>query len=90
MSGAYLKIALTVVAGLMITATRTATRAVAENDIAVVAACTQDIATGLLPIADLRVGRFLGKGTEIHVRCNGGETAVAYLLSLKCSICWRT
>ncbi len=77
MTGAYLNIVLTIVTGVMISAAGTASRAVAEDDVAIVAACAQDIASGLPPIADHRADRFQGKGTDTHVRCNGGETAVA-------------
>jgi hypothetical protein len=51
--------------------------AVAEDDLAVAAACAEDIAGGLPLIAERRAERFQGKGSHAHVRCYGGETAVA-------------
>jgi hypothetical protein len=49
--------------------------AAAEPDIDV--ACAEDIARGLPPVAEERLNRFLGKGSLAHVRCNGGDAAVA-------------
>jgi Animal haem peroxidase len=55
--------------------------AAAEPDIGVAVACAEDIASGLRPIAEDRLDRFLGKGTLAHVRCNGGDAAVAGMSS---------
>ncbi len=46
-------------------------------DVDVALACAEDAAAGLPPIAEDRLHRFLGKGRLSHVRCNGGERAVA-------------
>jgi Animal haem peroxidase len=54
------------------------TRAIAEEDLGRnVAACLEAVARGLPSIADERTSRFLGKGDEAYVRCNGGDKAVA-------------
>jgi hypothetical protein len=74
---AYLSSIVIAVSGTLIITAETCAQAAVEDDVAVAAACAKDIAAGLRPIADLRTDRFQGKGTEDHVRCNGGEAAVA-------------
>jgi hypothetical protein len=54
--------------------------AIAEEDFLDVAkACVEDVSRGLPMIADERTSRFLGKGSESHVRCSGGSKAVAHM-----------
>ena len=74
---AYLSSIVIAATGALIITAETCAQAAVEDDVAVAAACAKDIAAGLRPIADLRTDRFQGKGTEDHVRCNGGEAAVA-------------
>ncbi|WP_156967697.1 peroxidase family protein [Methylosinus sp. PW1] len=67
-----------VVAACFVAVKMIATSALAaEPDIDVAFACAEDLAAGLPPIAEDRLNRFLGKGRLSHVRCNGGESAVA-------------
>src|SRR6516164_5836222 len=65
-------------AGLVATALAGAAAPVAaQPDIGVAIACAEDMTGGLRPLAQDRLDRFLGKGTRPHVRCNGGNAAVA-------------
>ena len=48
-----------------------------EDDLAVVRACTNILLLGLRPLATERTDRFLGKVSEDHALCWGGEKAVA-------------
>jgi len=76
MLNAYLSSVVIAVTGTLIITAETCTQAAAEDDVAV--ACGKDIAAGLPLIADLRIDRLQGKGTErpraVHWR---GEAAVA-------------
>jgi hypothetical protein len=56
--------------------TGVADRAVADDELAVVAACVRTFAGGLPLIAAERTTRFQGKVDEPHARCRGGDTAV--------------
>jgi len=51
----------------------------AEDDIAVLRACLDVARSGLPLIAQERTDRFLGKGSEAYLRCNGGAHAVAFM-----------
>jgi Animal haem peroxidase len=55
------------------------TRAAAQDGIAVVTACLEDLRAGLPLIAKERAARFDGKGTLAHVRCHGGAHAVDFM-----------
>ena len=49
----------------------------AEDDLAIVRACTEILLLGLRPLAAERTDRFLGKVSEDHALCWGGDKAVA-------------
>ena len=51
----------------------------AEDDLAIVRACTEILLLGLRPLAAERTDRFLGKVSENHALCWGGDKAVAQL-----------
>jgi Animal haem peroxidase len=49
----------------------------AEGDLAIFRACSEILLLGLRPLAVERTDRFLGKVSEAHARCWGGDKAVA-------------
>jgi hypothetical protein len=86
MASESLKIVVAIALGTLASTAGIATRARAEDDLAVLAACIADVKAGIadvkagLPmIALVRTGRFQGKGTEAQVRCHGGAAAVAQM-----------
>jgi heme peroxidase len=74
-----ISVSLAIVASTVVCAGESTGPARAEDDVAVAAACAQDVAAGLPLIAAQRTDRFLGKARETHVRCNGGDRAVAQM-----------
>jgi hypothetical protein len=68
-----------VAGGAMLCGTAIGTPAGAQDGIAVLNACLEDLRGGLPLIAKERAARFQGKGTEAHVRCHGGAEAVALM-----------
>jgi hypothetical protein len=66
-----------IASGITITIVLASSPAYAEDDLAVLRACAEIGLVGLRPLATERTKRFLGKVSEAHARCWGGEKAVA-------------